>query len=29
MMMDEYLSGIMSVIDGGVEAREAIAQIES
>ena len=29
MMMDEYLPGIMSVIDGGVEAREAIAQIES
>jgi len=29
MMMDEYLPGIMSVIDGGVEARDAIAQIES
>jgi hypothetical protein len=29
MMMDEYLPGIMSVIDGDVEARDAIAQIES
>ena len=29
MMMDEYLPGIMSVIDGGVEAGDAIAQIES
>jgi hypothetical protein len=29
MMMDEYLPGIMSVIDGGLEARDAIAQIES
>jgi hypothetical protein len=29
MMMDEYLPGIISVIDGGVEARDAIAQIES
>jgi hypothetical protein len=29
MMMDEYLPGIMSVIDEGVEARDAIAQIES
>ena len=29
MMMDEYLPGMMSVIDGGVEARDAIAQIES
>jgi len=28
MMMDEYLPGIMSVIDGGVEAGDAIAQIE-
>jgi hypothetical protein len=28
MMMDEYLPGIMSVIDGDVEARDAIAQIE-
>jgi hypothetical protein len=29
MMMDEYLPGIISVIDGGVEARDAIVQIES
>jgi hypothetical protein len=29
MMMDEYLPGIISVIDGDVEARDAIAQIES
>jgi len=28
MMMDEYLPGIISVIDGDVEARDAIAQIE-
>ncbi len=29
MMVDEYLPGIMAVIDGGVEAVDAIAQIES
>lgn len=28
-MIDEYLPGIMAVIDGGVEAVDAIAQIES
>jgi hypothetical protein len=28
-MMDEYLPGIIAVIDGGVEAESAIAQIES
>jgi hypothetical protein len=28
MMMDEYLPGIMSVIDGDVEPKDAIAQIE-
>ena len=28
-MMDEYWPGMMSVIYGGVEAREAIASIES
>ncbi|MFB2983616.1 YbjN domain-containing protein [Microseira sp. BLCC-F43] len=29
MMMDEYLPGIMSAIDGEVEPKDAIAQIES
>jgi len=29
MMMDEYLPGIMSVIDGDVSPLDAIAQIES
>jgi hypothetical protein len=28
-MMDEYLPGIMSVIYGEVEPKDAIAQIES
>ena len=28
MMMDEYLPGIMAVIEGNVEAKEAISQIE-
>jgi hypothetical protein len=28
MMMDEYLPGIMSVIDSDVEPKDAIAQIE-
>ncbi len=29
MMMDQYLPGIMSVIAGGMEVKDAIAQIES
>jgi hypothetical protein len=28
-MMDEYLPGILSVIEGDVEPKDAIAQIES
>jgi hypothetical protein len=28
MMMDQYLPGIMSVIDSDVEPKDAIAQIE-